>query len=44
MTEKRLTHLALLHCHRHRAEGCDIQALAKEFALKNSERRSTFGF
>ena len=27
MTQTRLTHLALLHCHRHRAEGRDIQAL-----------------
>jgi len=44
MAQKRLTHLALLHCQRQRAKGCDIHALMKEFACKTSERRSTFGF
>ena len=44
MTQKRLTHLALMHCHRKRVESCDIQALIREFGCKTSERRSTFGF
>jgi len=44
MTQKRLTHLALLHCHCHHAEGCDIQALVKEYACKTSKWCSTFGF
>ena len=44
MSQKRLTHLALLHCHRERAENCDIRELVKDFACKTSERRTVFGF
>ena len=40
MTQKRLTHLALLPCHRQRAENVDIEQLCKEFASKTNERRS----
>ena len=44
MTQKGLTHLAVLHCHRERAGECDISALVKDFACKTAERRITFGF
>jgi hypothetical protein len=43
MTQKRLTHLALLHCHRERADKCDIEKLCHAFACKTNERRTTFG-
>jgi hypothetical protein len=43
MTQKRLTHLALLHCHRQRLEKIDIDSLCEEFVMKTNERRSTFG-
>jgi hypothetical protein len=44
MTQKRLTHLALLHCHRQRVENVDIERLCKDFAFKTNERLCTFGF
>ena len=40
MTQKRLTHLALLHSHRQRVENVDIERLYKDFAFKTNERRS----
>ena len=44
MSQKQLTHLALLHCHRQRAQNVDIERLCKDFAFKTNERRSTFGY
>ena len=44
MTQKRLTHLALIHCHRERGAKCHIKRLGHEFSNKTSERRTTFGF
>jgi len=44
MTQKRLTHLAVLHCHRQRAENVDIEQLREEFALTANERRATFRY
>jgi hAT family C-terminal dimerisation region len=44
MTQKRLTHLALLHCHRERTDKCDIEKLCHAFTCKTNERRTTFGF
>ena len=44
MTQKRLTHLALLHCHRQRVENVGIERLCKDFAFKTNERRITFGY
>jgi hypothetical protein len=44
MTQKRVTHLAVLHCHQERLASCSIPKLCKEFALKTYERRSTFGY
>ena len=38
MTQKRLVHLAVLHCHRQRAENVDIvHYLCEEFALEMSK-------
>jgi len=45
MTQKRLTHLALLHCHRQRVEHIDVDQLCKD-CIQNEWhdiRRSTFG-
>ena len=43
MTQKRLTHLTLMHVHSDIMDGLDIHAMMREFISVNPERKSTFG-
>jgi len=41
MTQARLTHMAILHCHREIS--LDVDAILREFIWANELRRRTFG-
>jgi len=43
MTQERLTHLAVLHCHQERVRNIDVDNICREFVTKTAERVSTFG-
>ena len=43
MTQKRLTHLALMHVHGHILDSLDIDSLMRSFISANPERKATFG-
>ncbi|CAL8310614.1 unnamed protein product [Gadus morhua 'NCC'] len=43
MTQKRLTHLALMHMHGHILDSLDIDSLMRSFISANPERKATFG-
>ena len=43
MTQERLNHLLLLHCHKERTDQLDFQQLAKTFVEANERRRHFFG-
>jgi len=42
MTQKRLTHLAIAHCHQDKLDSLDISMLCNAFASKTREREKTF--
>ncbi|KAF3842616.1 hypothetical protein F7725_024567 [Dissostichus mawsoni] len=44
MTQRRLTHLAIMHVHSDILDRMDIQPLMKRFIDNTPERKSTFGF
>jgi len=43
MSQQRLNHLAVLHAHRERLDGIDIDVVAREFVAKSPNRLATFG-
>ena len=43
MTQCRLNHVLILHCHKDRTDDVDLQAVAREFVLKNDVRKNYFG-
>ncbi|XP_022168292.1 zinc finger MYM-type protein 1-like [Myzus persicae] len=43
MTQKRLTHLMILHVHKSMTAKIDLKLIAKEFVSRTSERKSKFG-
>ncbi|KAL4098187.1 hypothetical protein QTP88_022835 [Uroleucon formosanum] len=43
MTQKRLTHMMILHVHKSMTAKIDLKLIAKEFVSRTSERKSTFG-
>ncbi|CAN7983570.1 unnamed protein product [Ixodes hexagonus] len=43
MTQRRLTHLLLLHVHKKRAAELQLDAVMREFVCRTAERTSTFG-
>lgn len=43
MTQRRLTHLTLLHIHNDRTASIDITSVMKEFVSRNNERKRVFG-
>jgi hypothetical protein len=42
LTQKRLNHVALLHCHRERTDLIDLKQICNNFIVKNDLRASTF--
>jgi len=42
LTQKRLNHVALLHCHRERTDLIDLKPICNNFIVKNDLRASTF--
>ena len=42
MSQQRLNHLAVLHIHRERLDGIDIDVVAREFVAKSPNRLATF--
>ena len=43
MSQQRLNHVAVLHLHRERLDGIDIDVVAREFVEKSLNRLATFG-
>ncbi|XP_077499735.1 uncharacterized protein LOC144110590 [Amblyomma americanum] len=43
MTQRRLTHLLLLHVHKRRAADLQLDVIMKEFVSRTAERTATFG-
>ena len=43
MIPHRLNHLVVLHVHRERLDGIDIDVVAREFVAKSPNRLATFG-
>jgi len=43
MTQKRLTHLMILHVHKSITANIDLKAIAQKIVSRTSERKSTFG-
>ena len=43
MSQKRLTHLTLMHVHSDIVDSLDIHDMMREFISVNPERKSTFG-
>ena len=43
MSQQRLNHVAVLHLHRERLDGIDIDVVAREFVAKSLNRLATFG-
>jgi hypothetical protein len=43
IAQERLTHLAILNCHKERVKHINIDAICQEFVSKTSERLATFG-
>lgn len=43
MTQKRLTHMMILHVHKSMTAKIDLKLIAKEFVSRTSQRKSTFG-
>lgn len=43
MTQKRLTHIALMHVHQNILDTVDVKELMKQFIEKTPERKATFG-
>jgi hypothetical protein len=44
MSNQRLNNVALLHCHKERADHIDLLEIAKEFIAGNDNRRQFFGY
>jgi hypothetical protein len=44
VTQKRLNHIAVLHCHREQSQSLDLEAICNSFIVRNEYKTSSIRF